>query len=133
MMKKLMQKKASKKGFTLAELLIVVAIIAVLVAIAIPVFSAAKDKAEDAVHVANCRSAFAEAMVGYISGEEVNGKEITYAGDDAAYSVTVDSDTLKVTCDKTFKATSDLGTKNGTIEFVGNLDGNLSTPASPGP
>ena len=32
--------KTNKKGFTLAELLIVVAIIAVLVAIAIPVFTA---------------------------------------------------------------------------------------------
>ena len=31
--------KTNKKGFTLAELLIVVAIIAVLVAIAIPVFT----------------------------------------------------------------------------------------------
>lgn len=35
-----------KKGFTLAELLIVVAIIAVLVAISIPIFSSQLEKAE---------------------------------------------------------------------------------------
>ena len=37
--------KKNKKGFTLAELLIVVAIIAVLVAISIPVFAKQKLKA----------------------------------------------------------------------------------------
>ena len=36
--------KRNKKGFTLAELLIVVAIVAVLVAIALPVFTAQLDK-----------------------------------------------------------------------------------------
>lgn len=52
--------KNNKKGFTLAELLVVIAIIAVLVAIAIPVFSAATDKANQAVAEANARSAYAE-------------------------------------------------------------------------
>ena len=51
-----------KKGFTLAELLVVVAIIAVLVAIAIPVFSAQTKKAEEAVEVANARTVYAEGM-----------------------------------------------------------------------
>ncbi|MEG2851211.1 MAG: prepilin-type N-terminal cleavage/methylation domain-containing protein, partial [Raoultibacter sp.] len=37
--------RGDKKGFTLAELLIVVAIILVLVAIAIPVFTGAMDSA----------------------------------------------------------------------------------------
>ncbi len=53
-------KKMNKKGFTLAELLIVVAIIAVLVAIAIPVFSAQLDKAKLATATANARSVYAE-------------------------------------------------------------------------
>lgn len=50
------------KGFTLAELLIVVAIIGVLVAISIPIFSKQLEKARDATSVANIRSAYAEAM-----------------------------------------------------------------------
>lgn len=48
--------KKRTKGFTLAELLIVVAIIAVLVAIAIPVFGAAMEKSRAAVCMANRRS-----------------------------------------------------------------------------
>lgn len=50
----------NKKGFTLAELLIVVAIIAVLVAIAIPIFSSQLEKAREATDMANIRSAYAE-------------------------------------------------------------------------
>ena len=55
-------KKNNKKGFTLAELLIVVAIIAVLVAIAIPVFTSQLEKSREATDKANLRSAYAEQM-----------------------------------------------------------------------
>lgn len=44
------------KGFTLAELLIVVAIIAVLVAVSIPIFSGQLEKARRAVDLSNARS-----------------------------------------------------------------------------
>lgn len=50
----------NKKGFTLAELLIVVAIIAVLVAIAIPIFTSQLEKAKEATDAANIRAAYAE-------------------------------------------------------------------------
>ena len=55
-----MFKKLNKKGFTLAELLVVVAIIGVLVAISIPIFSAQLEKSREAVDLANIRSAYAE-------------------------------------------------------------------------
>ncbi len=51
-----------KKGFTLAELLIVVAIVAVLVAIAIPVFIGQLEKSRQAADLANIRSAYAKAV-----------------------------------------------------------------------
>ncbi len=60
--------KTNKKGFTLAELLIVVAIIAVLVAIAIPVFTAQLEKSREAVDAANIRAKYAEMMSDAITG-----------------------------------------------------------------
>lgn len=50
------------KGFTLAELLIVVAIIAVLVAISIPIFTTKLEKSREATDAANIRSAYAEVV-----------------------------------------------------------------------
>ena len=52
--------KRVRSGFTMAELLIVVAIIAVLTAIAIPVFSGQLEKSREATDLANLRSAYAE-------------------------------------------------------------------------
>ena len=72
MLERLKQKKLGKKGFTLAELLIVVAIIAVLVAIAIPTFSGAMEKAEKATDDANIRAAYAEHQVGQIDSTLLN-------------------------------------------------------------
>ena len=54
--------KKNRKGFTLAELLIVVAIIAVLVAIAIPVFTTQLEKSREATDASNIRAAYAEVV-----------------------------------------------------------------------
>ena len=62
-------KKTNKKGFTLMEMLIVVAIIAVLVAIAIPAFSGALTKAKEAADVANIRAAYAQAETDLLINE----------------------------------------------------------------
>ena len=62
-------KKTNKKGFTLAELLVVVAIIAVLVAIAIPIFTSQLEKSREAVDAANIRAAYAEVVSNKVSGE----------------------------------------------------------------
>ena len=59
--------KNNRKGFTLAELLIVVTIIAVLVAIAIPIFTAQLEKSREATDKANLRAAYAEVMTGILT------------------------------------------------------------------
>lgn len=59
--------KKNRKGFTLAELLIVVAIIAVLVAIAIPVFTSQLERSREATDAANIRSAYAEVVTNYLT------------------------------------------------------------------
>ena len=64
-----MFKKLNKKGFTLAELLVVVAIIGVLVAISIPIFTSQLEKAREATDAANLRSAYAEVSVAVLDGD----------------------------------------------------------------
>lgn len=61
--------KKNNKGFTLAELLVVVAIIAVLVAISIPVFTAQLEKSKEAVDAANIRTEYAELMTEVLTGD----------------------------------------------------------------
>lgn len=68
--------KTNKKGFTLAELLIVVAIIAVLVAIAIPVFTSQLEKAREAVDAANLRAAYAEVLSDVLTGDGTKTIEV---------------------------------------------------------
>ena len=65
-----MKKIKNTKGFTLMEMLIVVAIIAILIAIAIPTFTKQLEKAREATDIANIRSAYSEAMVKYLNNEK---------------------------------------------------------------
>ena len=59
----LKNKANNKKGFTLAELLIVVAIIGILVAISFPIFTSQLEKSREATDLANERSAKSAASV----------------------------------------------------------------------
>ena len=52
--------KQNKNGFTLMEMLIVIAIIAVLIAVAIPVFASQLEKSREATDLANVRAAYAQ-------------------------------------------------------------------------
>lgn len=63
--------KKNKKGFTLAELLIVVAIIGALVAISIPIFNNQLKKARFATNVANARAAKAAVFATYYDTNEL--------------------------------------------------------------
>lgn len=67
--------KDTKKGFTLPELLIVVAIIAVLVAIAIPVFTKQLQRAKQATDLASIRNAYAAASAEMLTSDETSTAE----------------------------------------------------------
>ena len=77
-MKGLLKKfRGNKKGFTLAELLVVVAIVAILVAISVPIFTAQLSKAQKATNQANMRAAKVAAVAQYMTSEK-DGEEVFY-------------------------------------------------------
>ena len=61
--------KQNKNGFTLMEMLIVIAIIAVLIAVAIPVFASQLEKSREATDLANVRSAYAQVSTEALLGD----------------------------------------------------------------
>ena len=70
--------KKKRKGFTPAELLIVVAIIAVLVAIGIPIFTSQLEKSREATDAANIRVQYAQVMAEAITVDgnvNIDGKD----------------------------------------------------------
>ena len=86
-----MFKKINKKGFTLAELLIVVAIIGVLVAISIPIFTSQLEKSREAVDEANLRSLYAEAVAAVLTEDtsattSIKGATLTVSKTDDVYT-----------------------------------------------
>lgn len=114
----------NKKGFTLAELLIVVAIVAVLVAISIPVFTSKLEKAREATDVANMRAAKAEAVANYL-GDDTKTGTFYY---DAAKGELVDAAKAK-SLDGYGKSTSSTvsityGT-DGVDKYSGNVAGEI--------
>ncbi len=122
-MRTLLSKKLrNKKGFTLAELLIVVAIIAVLMAIMIPVFGSSRAEAILAKDTANLRSIFSEAASSDMADTGNFYKGVlyvdlkTYLND--ATEVSFDSTTNVTYKPATIDATSGAVTSGATIEVT---------------
>ena len=83
MLNKLKAKLKKQGGFTLIEMLIVVAIIAILIAISIPLVNGALEKARDATDQANERAAKAEILL-YFMGV-TDQASLTKVGGGTAY------------------------------------------------
>ena len=89
-------KKSNKKGFTLVEMLVVIAIIAILVAIIIPTVTSATSKAAAATNAANLRSYMAEVTTAYLAKDKTTDttpvEKVSVAAtaeSDGSYKVTV--------------------------------------------
>lgn len=86
--------KRKNKGFTLIEMLVVIAIIAVLVSVIIPTVTAATDKAKGATDAANLRSILGEANV--ILLDNTSDGALDQIGGDAIISKTYPDATMRI-------------------------------------
>lgn len=110
--------KTNKNGFTLAELLIVVAIIAVLVAIAIPVFTSQLEKSREAVDEANIRSIYASLSADVLT-ESTTTEKTNYNGA-ATYKVEKADSVVTGTATYTMTQQKD-GLSNGANIVIGGV------------
>lgn len=86
-----MRKMKNSKGFTLMEMLIVVAIIAVLVAVMIPVMTNQLERSREAADAANIRAAYAEVMSAALVGTDASNSDVTYSEATGTYTATVEA------------------------------------------
>jgi type IV pilus assembly protein PilA len=71
-------RRNNRKGFTLIEIMIVIAIIGILAAIAIPNYLAYRTKGQDSVTIASAKN-FWNAAMAYFADEETTGTQINKA------------------------------------------------------
>ena len=121
----MLKKFTNKKGFTLMEMLIVVAIIAVLVAIAIPTFTSALEKAKSATDLANIRSGYANAQISAITDEKTGTYILQADGTVKLYAAGVDGYKCAGSSDK-----APSGSVGGS--FAVNADGDTGVKWSEG-
>ena len=111
-------KKLNKKGFTLVEMLVVIAIIAVLVAIIVPTTSSATNKAKAAANAANLRSVKAEIGIALLQ-EDVDAIGTITPGTNGAATVAVGTGTtISVPAAKSVSAVD-----GGSLTFAASISG----------
>lgn len=118
--------KENKKGFTLAELLIVVAIIAVLVAISIPIFTSQLEKSRDSVTLANLRSAYAEAQASYLTETKSADNVTINKNEGVIETITVSGVQAKGTVAKGVSDASDMAFPTSALTNMDNTPGSYT-------
>ena len=113
-------KKGKKNGFTLIELMVVVAIVGVLTAVGLPALTKAQDKAKDSAALATLTNAAKECSLELVTGKT------TYTFDANGPFANVTSGEADNACvpDTTLALTSESGdgaTTQATIEFTGAI------------
>lgn len=130
-----LQKKINKKGFTLAELLVVVAIIAILVAVSIPIFTGKLNEAKVSTDKANERAAKAAVVTAYLQDKNADTTATVYYEYDAENGKVIKATGATTTTVKGYGATKDNNGKVVMVKVEGKstagAGGTAGTEASP--
>jgi len=87
-------KKTNKKGFTIVELVIVIAVIAILAAVLIPTFSGVIESARESAALSEAKNAYTIAMTEVLKDGKIVENEAVYL--DAGLNVTTSGSESKV-------------------------------------
>jgi len=108
-------KKGKKNGFTLIELMVVVAIVGVLSAVGLPALTKAQDKAKDSAALATLTNAAKECSLELVTGAA------SYAFTAPFASVTSTETDDACVPGTTLSLVSESGSKTATIVFTGAI------------
>ena len=116
-------KKSNKKGFTIVELVIVIAVIAILAAVLIPTFSNVISKANESAALQAARNEFTEYLATGDNAKNMSSGDdyIIYSGD---YAFVVENNALLSTAKKITTSTTVQFTKTNAVSATvqkGNL------------
>lgn len=104
-------KKMNKKGFTIVELVIVIAVIAILAAVLIPTFSSMITKANESKALQEAKNAYTEALIDVLEDGEID--ETSHTEGDYTFTFTDGVLTAVTIADSSYTFTVTEGTITG--------------------
>jgi type IV pilus assembly protein PilA len=115
MLELLRKRREDDEGFTLIELMVVVLIIAILIAIAIPTFLGARQRAQDRAAQSNVRNAFTAEKTFYTDGQAYTGLVSDMTAIEPSLTYTTTAGSLAASGNLVFLAASTTSTTNDTV------------------
>jgi type IV pilus assembly protein PilA len=118
MLEMLRRRHEDDEGFTLIELMVVVLIIAILIAIAIPTFLGARQRAQDRAAQSNVRNAFTAEKTFYTDGQAYTGTVADLTAIEPSLNYITVSASLAASGNLVYVAASTTTTANDTVTLA---------------